>query len=361
MRRRAAILGAGLLLASSLPAGAALSSSPAPLPSGAVARVDDGVVTRASFTRWFDIAGAQADGPRRRARDYAPPRFAGCVSKARKTQRSSRRRATTAQLRKRCRLDYESQRDDVLEFLIDERWVAGDAAERGIVLSAGEREAAFQRAKRASFETESEFRRYLERSAMTYADARFQIAYDTLRTKLREAAIAGVAPVTDLEIAAYYEEHRVRFARPELRDVRMVLARTRAAAMAARRGLERGQTWRHVARKYSIDRASRDSGGRLLGIAPGTSDAAFDAALFRAPKGRLRGPVKGQFGWFVFKVLKINPAAELTLAQASGEIRTELTAERQSQAVDGFEHALRAKWRPRTTCRSGYVVKLCAR
>jgi foldase protein PrsA len=179
-------------------------------------------------------------------------------------------------------------------------------------------------------------------------------------TKLRELAVAGAAPVTDAEVGAFYSEHVNRFVMPELRDVRVVLTKTRERANAARAALERGQTWRHVARKYSIDQASRRNGGLLLEVAEGSREQAFDEALFRAPQGKLRGPVRVQFGYYVFKVLKVRPAAQQTLEEAAPAIRQELEAQHQQEADEMFNTNLRSTWRPRTTCRAGYVMDQCS-
>ncbi len=150
------------------------------------------------------------------------------------------------------------------------------------------------------------------------------------------------------------------FNRPETRDVRLVLTRTRARADAARRGLERRQTWRHVAKKYSIDRTSRLGGGLLRGMVQASQQERLGNALFAAPLGELRGPVKVEYGFLVFKVLTVTPAGQMTLAQATPEIRERLAEERGFEALESFDDDLRAKWRPRTTCRTGFVVSFCA-
>ncbi len=351
------MLTVGAVLAS-VPAKAA-KSAPSGVPSGAVASVGGALVTRASFDHWFAIAGYDQLGRRWRARDLRPPRFAGCVAKARKAQRSAVRRRTHASLRRRCRRDYERLRDPVLRFLIFGRWVEGEASERGVALTESEIDDAFEEAKRGAFASEREFRAFLRQRGMTYADARFQVAQTTLYLKLRDAASATAAPVTDRDVETYYELNRDEFALPEQRDLRLVWTRTRRAAVAARSALRRGQRWRDVARRHSIDTPSRKSGGKLTGIAPGTFEEEVDKAVFGAPRGELRGPVKGRSGYFVFKVMWIAPARQETLAEVSSAIRIRLVAEREEAAAEAFDTALRAKWKARTTCRRGFVVDMC--
>jgi len=353
----AAALAAGVALAT-LPAQGARSATP-DVPSGAVVRVGDATISRVTFARWLRIAARSATGPRRNV-SYRPPRFADCVARERNVQRNVRPRPTTARLRRGCKTRYEGLRDQVLQFLILERWVAGEAAELGIGLSPQERDSAFEQAKRDTFPNDADFRQFLRDSAMTVADARFQIAFNTLYTKLRESALAAIAPVTDGEVADFYARNPGDFERPQLRDVRVVLTKTRTAAIAVRKRIERGQTWRHVAGRYSIDAGTRRKGGLLLGVRRGPQDNALDAAIFRAPRGKLRGPVKGRFGYWVFKVLKIAPPVQETLAAASNTIREQLTAERQLAAANAFDGDLRTKWKPRTSCRTGFVSELCA-
>lgn len=348
-RRLLAAAAALMVLASSSAAGEVADST---IPVNAVARVGEDAVKYSTFRHWLNIAAVSGQrGPRIY---YHPPGFTSCVKLKRKVTRASR-----AQRKIQCQTEYEGLRDQVLQFLILERWVAGEAAARGVALTAGEAETAFQEVKRDTFPKESDFRRFLRRSGMTAADARFQIAFNALYTKLRELAIAAAPAVTKEEVDAYYREHKEQFGQPELRDLLVVLTKTRARADAARAALERGQSFRQVAPRYSIDQTSRLNGGRVLGVAEGSQEEAFDKALFRAPPGRLQGPIKVPFGYYVFKVVKITRAKQQTLAQARPAIREQLTVERRRQADDTFNTELRTTWRARTTCRTGFLVEQC--
>ena len=327
----------------------------------AVARIGDQFIARSMFDRWFGIAAAS--NPPSDAVTYDPPGFAGCVSTKRKTApkpASGQPRTTDAQLKTQCRQEYEGLRDQVLEFLILESWVFQETLERGSGPSDAELDAAFEKAKDDTFPKEADFLEFLAASGMTVEDARFQVAFNTRYTALREAAVANVAPVTDEDVVTYYKKHKRQFRQPQRRDVRIVLTRTRARAYAAIAALRRGRFWKSVAKKYSIDRATKHRGGIVRGLERGNQERAFDAALFSAPKDALRGPVKGQPGYFVFRVMEIHPARQLTLKQATRSIRQELKAQRERAADDEFNEGFRTKWRARTTCRDGFLVDLCS-
>ena len=116
----------------------------------------------------------------------------------------------------------------------------------------------------------------------------------------------GKDKVTDAQIEAYYNKNKSRFSSPERRDLRIVLTKDKAKAAAGQEGARlRASRWKSVAKKYSVDQASKTKGGALPGVAKGQQEPAFDKAIFAAKKGKLTGPVKTQFGWYVFDVSKI--------------------------------------------------------
>jgi foldase protein PrsA len=343
-------------------AAAALTACGDSVPGNAVARVDDSSITRVDFDRWFGVAASSNPSTSGGKANYDPPSYAKCVANKRKTapKPAKGQPATTdAQFKTQCKQEYEGLRDQVLQFLILEKWVSGEAADQGIKVTAKENAAAFAKAKKDTFPKEADFQKFLKQSGMTANDAKFQVAFNTIYVKLRERAIKSAEKVTDKQVAAFYAKNKKRFAQPETRDLRVVLTKTKEKADAARKALAKGDTWRKVAKKYSIDQASKANGGSLLGVAKGSQEKAFDDALFAADKGKLTGPVKVQFGYYVFQVQKITAAKQQTLKEASPAIKQELLAQNQKKADDKFNKDLRDKWKAKTNCRAGYIMDQC--
>jgi len=141
--------------------------------------------------------------------------------------------------------------------------------------------------------------------------------------------------------------------------VRIVLTKTEAKAEEAKQALESGESWKDVAKEYSIDDASKDSGGKLEGIAKGQQEQALDDAIFSAQKGELSGPVKTQFGWYVFEVEKITPAEQQSLEDAKETIKQILTSENQQKALTQFEENWKKQFTAETICRADYEVAEC--
>ena len=161
------------------------------------------------------------------------------------------------------------------------------------------------------------------------------------------------------DVEEYYEKNKKRFAQPERRDLRVVLTKTEAKADEARQALESGQSWKDVVKQYSIDEASKAQGGKLAAVAKGQQDKALEDAVFAASKGELEGPVKTQFGWYVFEVEKITPASQQSLEQARDTIKNLLRSERQQKALDAFIKDFREEYKDETNCSDDYRVAEC--
>ncbi len=97
----------------------------------------------------------------------------------------------------------------------------------------------------------------------------------------------------------------------------------------------------------------------LPAVAKGQQEKAFDDAIFKAKKGQLVGPVKTQFGYYVFEVTKVTKASQQTQAEAKETIKQLLVSEKQSKALDKFVKDFRDKWKDKTDCREGYVTQDC--
>ena len=165
--------------------------------------------------------------------------------------------------------------------------------------------------------------------------------------------------VSNADVQEYYEKNKERFAQPERRDLRVVLTKTEAKAKAAKRALENGDPWQQVVKQYSIDEASKAQGGRLPAVAEGQQEKALDDAVFAARKGQIEGPVKTQFGWYVFEVGKITPASQQSLEQSQDTIKNLLRSQRQQKALDEFIKDFREEYKDKTDCADDFRIAEC--
>ena len=138
-----------------------------------------------------------------------------------------------------------------------------------------------------------------------------------------------------------------------------MLTKTPAEAKAALKALHKGTSWKVVAKKYSIDPTTKNTGGVLNNVTKGQQDAALTTAAFSAPLNKLLGPVKGQFGYYVLEVTKITPATQQALAQSSALIKQTLTSQAQTAAQTAVNNHAKKDWLKKTTCRSIYAMADC--
>ena len=133
----------------------------------------------------------------------------------------------------------------------------------------------------------------------------------------------------------------------------------RANTTRALKAVNSGQSWKSVAKKYSTDSASKSQGGKLPNVTKGQQEKAFDTAIFSAPKNKVEGPVKTQFGYYVFKVTKVTPAKQQTLAQVHDTIKNLLQSQAQQKALNDFVTNFQKDYKAKTNCAKGYVVDQC--
>src|SRR3954465_10866350 len=345
----------------------ALSACGDSVPGNSVAKVGGDSITKAQFQHWMQVAAISSQGalPGQKKTAAAvpqPPDFAACVAQKTKSAPKPAKgqpKPTAAQFKAQCKQEYEGLRDQVLQFLISAQWIKGEASDQGVKVSDAEVNKQFQQTKKQSFPKEADYQKFLKSSGMSQDDILFRVRLDTLSNKLRQKVTKGKDKVTDAQIAAYYNKNKARFAQPERRDLRIVLTKTKDKADQAKAAIQGGQAFKSVAKKFSTNQASKSQGGVLLAVAKGQQEKALDTAVFKAKKGQLVGPVKTQFGYYVFKVQKVTPASQQSLKQAKQTIKQLLASQGQQKSLDSFVKDFRKKWKDKTNCADGFVTQDC--
>lgn len=325
-------------------------------PCAAVAVVDGDAISLAEFAHWLEIAGRS--GGQMGVAPHDAPQFIRCIAAKRKGL-PTHKSATRAQLKRQCASEYRAMVEQVMQLLISFRWIGDEAAAQGVAVSTEEVARTFKEQKRASFPKRGDYVAFLKRSGQTRADILMRVELDLLSNKLRERVGRGRAPVTDEEVARYYRRNRERFALPERRRLRLVVTKGRYASLVARQRIEAGERWAAVARDLSVDRPSRSQGSSTT-FFKGQQARALNRAVFAARRGRVVGPLRAAGRWFLFKVVRVRPAQQQTLAQAAPTIKQLLKSRHEQDALDVFVRDFTKRWRAKTTCRAGYVTSDCA-
>jgi parvulin-like peptidyl-prolyl isomerase len=339
-------------------AAAAISACGSSVPGDAVANMDGNPVTQQAFNHWMYVAakgnatqspGAPVIVP------TDPPNFKNCVAQVRK-QIPSLNKTPDKTIVTDCQQLFTSLSSQVMDFLIKGYWYQAEAAKLGIKLTDKQVQQALQKDKAQQFPTAAAFNTFLTQTGQTMDDILFRVRVDEIFKKLLAKHTVAVTPAT---IQAYYNSHLSQFGTPGSRDIRIVRTNSEAAAKAAKAALEKGKSWDAVAKKYSVDAATKDHGGLLTGVTPGEEEHALDTAAFAAPEGKVLGPIHGTFGWYVFDVTKVKAKTQQTLAQATSLIKQLLSSQQQSNAQTAVDKQAKAAWLSKTTCRTGFAMADC--
>jgi foldase protein PrsA len=250
-------------------------------------------------------------------------------------------------------------RDEVMHQLVMGLWIEGEAEDRGISVDDAAVRQDFERQKKLSFPRDADFQAFLKSSGQTEADILERVRLDVLSSRIRDEVTGGEPKVTAQQVAEHFKENKANFKQPEQRDLRIVLTKTRGQAEAAEAALAGGAAWSAVARRRSIDQESRAKGGRLLRVTRAQQDKPLGDAVFSAPEGRLRGPVKTQQGYYVFEVTRVFETRQQSLEEAKPTIETLLVSDARREKLDAFTEEFTDKWKSRTECREGYVTSDC--
>jgi foldase protein PrsA len=329
------------------------------VPAGAVAKVGDATITQEEFDKWLNTAArGNAQGGAAVVPD--PPDYTKCVAAKSKTPvPKGQKQPTDDALKKQCKSEYDQLKREVMQFLIQAEWVQQEAADQDIKVTDAQIKKSFEDQKKQAFPNDKQYQQFLASSGMSEQDILFRVKLDQLQQKLTQKVTEDAKKVSDEDISAYYEKNKKKFAQPERRDLRVVLTKTEAKADQAKKALDSGQSFKKVVKQYSIDEASKSQGGMLPAVSEGQQEKAFDAAIFEAPKGKIEGPVKTQFGWYVFRVEKVTEASQQTLDQSKETIKNLLRSTRQQKALDAFIKSFREDYKDKTDCADDYRVAEC--
>jgi foldase protein PrsA len=336
------------------------------VPSSSVATVASTPITKSTFDHWYKSAylqqAQQTGTPPTSATPPQPPDFKACVAAQLATPaQPGTPKPTPSSAKQQCQQQYQTLVSSVMRFLITAQWLTSEAARRHIQVSDQEVMQSFLSQKKTAFPHDADYQKYLQQTGQTQDDILKRVKLQLIQNKIEAQVVNQAAPISKKEIADYYAKNKQRFAQPETRDLLVVLTSKQSDANAALAAIKSGQPWAAVAKKYSIDSASKAAGGKLPGVTRGQQEQTFDAAIFSAPAGQVQGPVKTQFGYYVFEVTKINPASQQSVAQATPTIQNLLRSQHQQAALSAFIKSFESRYSDETSCAKAYAVaQLCS-
>jgi peptidyl-prolyl cis-trans isomerase D len=161
----------------------------------------------------------------------------------------------------------------------------------------------------------------------------------------------GVQPPSQQAVQQYYNEHAAEYAVPEQAKSRHILisvppnadaatdAAAKAKAQMVLKLLQAGGSWTDLAKKYSDDPGSKDTGGELGFAQRGKMVPAFDNAIFTQKIGEI-DMIKTNFGYHVVQVEERQTAHTQPLSDVQASIVAALSRQAQAAAEDNYAQQL---------------------
>lgn len=162
--------------------------------------------------------------------------------------------------------------------------------------------------------------------------------------RLAVSDLAKSVEVSEEDIQRYYQENQELYRKPEQRTASHILLTVQENAddttaqgvlQQANSLTERaraGEDFAELAKEYSQDPGSAESGGDLGVIEAGVMVKPFEDALFALEEGEVSDPVKTRYGYHVIKLTGLIPGQTKSLEEARQEIEQE-EERRQAEAL----------------------------
>jgi peptidyl-prolyl cis-trans isomerase D len=199
--------------------------------------------------------------------------------------------------------------------------------------------------------SDSELEAFFKQNAARYADAVPEARKITYFAFTPNDIPGGLPQPTQQQLQQYYNDHLSDYQVPDQAKSRHILiqvapgadAKTDAAAKAKAddvlKQLKAGGNWDELAKKYSDDPGSKNSGGELGFAQRGRMVPEFDNAIFNQKIGDI-AIVKSQFGYHVVQVEDRQPKHTQPLNEVLPQIQATIERDSAQQAEENYARSL---------------------
>ncbi len=235
--------------------------------------------------------------------------------------------------------DYQKLRDSVVTYLVQQAAFRYEANQMGVKVTNAEIQSSLAQNIANSFGgSRAKFEAALRKDHLTEAQVMDQIRMNLLQQRVSTELAASVN-VSSGEIKDYYNAHKSSYQVGESRTASHILLKTKAKAEDVYRQLKAGANFAALAKKYSIDKTTKVSGGSFsTPLEEKGLVKPFANVLFGKLKtGSFSQPVKTIYGWHI--ILATGPIVKAhlqSLSEASATIKQTLLTPKQNDAVTNW-------------------------
>lgn len=245
-------------------------------------------------------------------------------------------------------------RKKVLDYLIDQELIVQEGKEAGLEPQQEQIDTEFEKIRKR-FPSQDAFEQVMKKQNMTAERLREIIGRAFIVKNLLEAKVKPLAkPVTDKDVADYYQANKGEFTDPEEVRARHILIKLSSGAsdeekayakkemQAILEEVRSGADFAELAKKHS-QCPSAIRGGDLGYFARGDMVKPFEETAFALEPGQSSEIVETEYGYHIIRLEDKKPGRQLELEEVSEEIKKELQEKEMDIALKNWLRPLREK------------------
>lgn len=228
---------------------------------------------------------------------------------------------------------------NALETLIQQSIIKQEAEKQNIQVSDADIDKELS-ALKDSLGSEEAFNQALETNGVTLDALKENVITNIEIKRILEAR----SPISDEAIQQYYDANKASLAEPEQVKASHILVSTEELANEIKAKLAAGEDFAELAKQYSTDEKSKESGGELGYFKKGDIVQEFADVAFSLEVGKISDPVKTDYGYHLIKVEDKKGAEEVTLEESKDKIKDALLEEKLSTEFDAWLQERKAEY-----------------
>jgi parvulin-like peptidyl-prolyl isomerase len=251
--------------------------------------------------------------------------------------------------------EYNQLKNQAVEFLVQRAQFDQKAGELDVTVTDAQVSERLDKIKKQYFGgNDKRYQTQLKQQGLTDQQVRKDIRAQLVQEELFKR-ITDDVKVTDGDIKKYYDQNKSKYGRPESRQVRHILVSTKPQADRLYSRLTAGESFARLAKQFSKDPGSKDTGGKLT-IARGQTVKEFDETAFKLDKGVLSKPVKTQYGYHLIEPLSaIIPAQTTPFKQVRESIKAQLLNTKRNETMTKWVEDTKKDFSDKTSYQVGYA------